>query len=221
MLSPLSRTVAVICISLVTMSIWCHQPTLLEPGAKVFRTHSPAIYHVRLTTTKGDIDLEVQREWSPHGADRFYQLVRHGYYDSAAVFRIRAATWAQFGIAADPAVSRAWRSQAIPDDPRVLSNIRGTVDFAFRDPNGRTTQVFINLRDNSSTHDKEPFVPFARITAGMSVADSLYSGYGERAGGGIRGGKQDSLFASGNRWLHRSFPLLDYILQARIIDERQ
>jgi peptidyl-prolyl cis-trans isomerase A (cyclophilin A) len=186
-----------------------------------FQPQAPAVYHVRLTTTKGDIELEVRREWSPHGADRFYQLVRHGYYDSAAVFRIRAATWAQFGIAADPAVSRAWRDQTIPDDPRVLSNTRGTVDFAFKDPNGRTTQVFINLRDNSSTHDKEPFVPFARVTKGMVVADSLYSGYGERAGGGIRGGKQDSLFVTGNRWLRRHFPYLDYIVQARIIDERQ
>ena len=78
--------------------------------------------------------------------------------------------------------------------------------------------MFINLRDNSSTHDKEPFVPFARVTEGMSVADSLYSAYGEKAGGGIRGGRQDSLFAGGNDFLHRNFPLLDYILQARIVD---
>jgi cyclophilin family peptidyl-prolyl cis-trans isomerase len=165
--------------------------------------------------------LQVHRAWSPHGADRFYQLVRHGYYDSAAVFRIRTATWAQFGVAADPSVSRAWRHQNIPDDPRVLSNTRGTVDFAFKDPNGRTTQVFINLKDNSATHDTVPFVPFARVIEGMTVADSLYSGYGEHAGGGIRGGKQDALFSTGNDWLRRNFPRLDYILQAQIIDEKQ
>jgi homoserine O-acetyltransferase len=198
----------------------CHQPSLLHPESAAFRRPAPAVFHVRLHTTKGDIDLEVKREWSPHGADRFYQLVRHHYFDSAAVFRIRKGTWAQFGIAADPAIARAWRGQMIPDDPRVLSNTRGTVAYAFKDPNGRSTQLFINLRDNSSTHDNEPFVPFARVTAGMEVADSLYAGYGERAGGGIRGGKQDSLFAEGNSWLLRNFPGIDYILRASIIDDR-
>lgn len=195
--------------------------SLLHPESTTFQKPAPAVYHVRLTTTRGNILLEVQREWSPHGADRFYQLVRHGYYDSAAFFRIRTATWAQFGIAANPAVSRAWRHQNISDDPRRLSNTRGTVAYAFKDANGRTTQMFINLRDNSGTHDSEPFVPFARIMDGMNIADSLYSGYGEKAGGGIRGGKQDSLFTTGNAWLRTHFPLLDYILQARIIDERQ
>lgn len=206
----------------VLATLSCHrQPALLHPEATTFRKPAPADYHVRLRTTKGDILLQVHRAWSPHGADRFYQLVRHGYYDSAAVFRIRTATWAQFGVAADPTVSRAWRHQNIPDDPRVLSNTRGTVDFAFKDPNGRTTQVFINLKDNSSTHDTVPFVPFARVIEGMDVADSLYSNYGEHAGGGIRGGKQDSLFSTGNVWLRRNFPHLDYILQARIIDKKQ
>ncbi|HEY4109145.1 peptidylprolyl isomerase [Puia sp.] len=197
----------------------CHpSSSLLRPRSAAFQQPAPATYRVRLKTTKGVILLQVDREWSPHGADRFYQLVRHGYYDSAAFFRIRHANWAQFGVAANPAVASAWRHETIPDDPRRLSNTRGTVDFAFKDPNGRTTQLFINLRDNSSTHDNEPFVPIARIIEGMDVADSLFSGYGEKAGGGIRGGKQDSLFAEGNAWLHRNFPRLDYILQARIID---
>jgi homoserine O-acetyltransferase len=216
------HTLHYIAATALLATLGCHrQPSLFHPESAAFQKPAPADYHVRLRTTKGDIVLEVHRAWSPHGADRFYQLVRHGYYDSAAVFRIRTATWAQFGIAADPAVSRAWRHQNIPDDPRVLSNTRGTVDFAFKDPNGRTTQVFINLKDNSATHDTVPFVPFARVVEGMNIADSLYSRYGEHAGGGIRGGKQDSLFSTGNDWLRRNFPQLDYILQARIIDEKQ
>ncbi|MBS1603578.1 MAG: peptidylprolyl isomerase [Bacteroidetes bacterium] len=190
---------------------------LLHPEDPVFSTEAPAEYHVLLQTTKGNILIEVKREWSPRGADRFYNLVRYGYYNNAAVFRIRRETWAQFGIAADGAIATAWRHRNIADDPRVLSNTRGTIAYAFKDPNGRTTQVFINLRDNSATHDKEPFVPFARITSGMEIADSLYNGYGEHSGGGIRGGKQDSLFAEGNAWLKTRFPKLDYIKHARIV----
>lgn len=189
---------------------------LLHPEDPVFSQPAPAVFKVLLATTKGDIMLEVHRDWSPHGVDRFYQLVKYGYYNNAAVFRIRAATWAQFGIAADPKVAQAWRSRTIPDDPRVESNVRGTVAYAFKEPNGKTTQMFINLRDNRATHDKEPFVPFARVISGMEVADSLYSGYGEHAGGGIRGGKQDTAFAEGNAYFAR-FPGLDYIRRAKIV----
>jgi cyclophilin family peptidyl-prolyl cis-trans isomerase len=190
---------------------------LLQPTHKAFTKQAPPTFNVLLETTKGDILLEVKREWSPHGVDRFYNLVRYGYYNDAAIFRIRAKTWAQFGIAADPAVSQAWRHQNLPDDPRIESNVRGTVAYAFKDPNGRTTQMFINLQDNHVTHDTEPFVPFAKIISGMEVADALYDGYGEKAGGGIRGGKQDSLFASGNRYLKANFPALDYIRKATIV----
>jgi cyclophilin family peptidyl-prolyl cis-trans isomerase len=192
------------------------QSRLMHPEDPAFSTQAPTEYQVQLETTKGKILLEIKREWAPHGADRFYNLVRYGYYNHAAVFRIRKNTWAQFGIAADGKIARAWRHQNIPDDPRVLTNTRGTVAFAFKDPNGRTTQVFINLKDNSSTHDKEPFVPFARVIGGMEVADSLYNEYGETSGGGIRAGKQDSLFAQGNAWLQFHFPRLDYISKAYI-----
>ena len=115
----------------------------------------------------------MRREWAPHGADRFYNLVRAGFYDGARFFRVRAGTWAQFGINGDPRIATAWRTRTIPDDPRVLPNDRGTVAYAFKDPNGRTTQVFVNLRDNRATHDAEPFVPFARVIDGMAVADSI------------------------------------------------
>jgi peptidyl-prolyl cis-trans isomerase A (cyclophilin A) len=200
----------------------CQAPdraVLLNADHPDMQRRAPERFRVRLDTSTGPIVLDVQRPWSPHGVDRFYNLVRHGYYDEARFFRIRAGTWAQFGIAADPAIASAWRARTIPDDPRVLSNARGTVAYAFKDPNGRTTQMFINLMDNAATHDGEPFVPFAKVIEGMEAADALYSEYGERAGGGIRGGKQDVLFSEGNAYLLREFPKLDYIKRATIVEE--
>ena len=185
--------------------------------AAFLQTPAPAEYRVRLDTTKGPIVIAVHRGWAPRGADRFHELVTSGYYDEAAVFRIRKGTWAQFGIAADPKVAQAWRGRTIPDDPYVgVSNTRGTVAFAFKDPDGRTTQVFINLKDNSETHDKEPFVVFGVVEQGIEVVDALYAEYGEAAGGGIRTGKQDPVFEGGSAYLKANFPLLDYIKSARI-----
>ncbi|HTI11334.1 MAG TPA: peptidylprolyl isomerase [Puia sp.] len=190
---------------------------LVNPGGGAFHKKAPSVFNVLLETSKGEILLEVHRDWSPHGVDRFYNLVRTGYYDNNYVFRIRAGTWAQFGINGDPEVARAWRGQTLPDDVRKESNTRGTVAYAFKDPNGRTTQVFINLRDNSATHDGEPFVPFARVVRGMEVADLLYAGYGEKSGGGIRAGHQDPLFTGGNEYLRQHYPLLDSIRRARVV----
>jgi peptidyl-prolyl cis-trans isomerase A (cyclophilin A) len=189
---------------------------LLKPDGPEMNRRAPEVTRVRLDTTKGVIRLEMRRAWSPHGVDRFYNLVRHGFYDEVAIFRIRAGNWAQFGINGDPQIAQVWRHRTIPDDPRVESNVRGTVAFAFKDQNGRTTQLFINLRDNSATHDREPFVPIAKIIDGIEVADALYAEYGERAGGGIRAGKQDPVFEGGNAFLKREFPLLDYIRKATI-----
>jgi peptidyl-prolyl cis-trans isomerase A (cyclophilin A) len=178
----------------------------------------PERFVVRLETTKGPIVIECFRDWAPHGAARFYELVTSGYYDDAAIFRIRPKTWAQFGIAGDPKVAQAWRTRRIPDDPfqPAQANVRGTVAFAWAVPNGRTTQVFINLRDNRDTHDKEPFVPFGRVIEGMEIADALFDGYGEAAGGGIRAGKQDPVFHGGNAYLRKNFPRLDFITRATI-----
>lgn len=187
----------------------------LPPGAAL-EGRAPDRCQVRLDTTKGPIVLEMRREWAPHGVDRFHDLVRAGYYDDAAIFRLRAGVFAQFGIHRDPATAQRWRTRTIPDDPRVLSNVRGTVAYAFKDPDGRTTQVFINLRDNRAAFDAEPFVPFARVVEGMAAADALYADYGERAGGGIRAGKQDPVFEGGNAYLHREFPKLDYIRRATL-----
>jgi cyclophilin family peptidyl-prolyl cis-trans isomerase len=185
----------------------------------------PAEYTVRLETSKGPIVIAVHRDWAPRGADRFHELVASGYYDDARVFRIRKGTWAQFGIAGDPKLAQAWRTKTIPDDPwNGVSNVRGTVAFAFKDPNGRTTQVFINLRDNSETHDLSserpgiaPFVVFGKVVEGMEVADAWYAEYGEAAGGGIRAGKQDPVFEGGNSYLKEKFPLLDHIRTARVV----
>ena len=180
---------------------------------------SPETFKVRLDTTKGVIVIECIRAWAPLGADRFYELVTSGYYNDAAIFRIRPKTWVQFGINGNPAVAQSWRPRTFADDPfqPAHANTRGTVFFAWAVPNGRTTQVVINLRDNRDTHDKEPFVPFGRVIEGMDVADALFDEYGEAAGGGIRAGKQDPVFEGGNSYLRKNFPKLDYINTARIM----
>jgi cyclophilin family peptidyl-prolyl cis-trans isomerase len=193
---------------------------LLTPSDPAVNLTAPPLYHVRLHTTQGDILIEVHRDWAPRGADRFYNLVKNGYYNDNKVWRIRAGYWAQFGINGDPNISTPWRNATMPDDPRTQSNTRGTIAFAFALPNARTTQVFINLRDNSSTHDHPqdgiPFAPFGKIIQGLDVADKWYADYAETAGGGIRGGKQDILFQQGNPYWEKSFPKLDTILKATI-----
>lgn len=178
---------------------------------------APHVFRVRLETTKGEIVLELRRDWAPHGVDRVYELVREHYFDDSRFFRVIKGRWVQFGINGDPAVSKRWRERTIPDDPRKESNVRGTIAFAFAVPNGRTTQLFINTRDNSATHDKEPFVPLGRVTAGMDVVDALNSEYGESSGGGIRAGKQGPMFEEGNAWLDRNYPRLDAIRRATLV----
>ncbi|HET7626376.1 MAG TPA: TIM-barrel domain-containing protein [Verrucomicrobiae bacterium] len=210
------------CLVLLSCRSARHSPEsgfLLNPSAPEVNLRAPDIFLTRLDTSKGPIVIEVHRDWSPHGADRFYNLIRAGYFNGAKFFRVIQGKWAQFGIAADPKVSEAWHDRTIADDPRVISNTRGTVAFAFAVPNGRTTELFINLRDNSATHDPEPFVPFGKIIQGMDVADSLNSEYGESAGGGIRGGKQGPLFEIGNAYLEKNFPRLDFIRRAMAVPD--
>jgi peptidyl-prolyl cis-trans isomerase A (cyclophilin A) len=176
---------------------------------------SPGRFRVDLETTRGTITVEVVREWAPHGADRFYRLVHAGYYDDNRFFRVVKGQWAQFGVNGDPKVAAEWRGRTIPDDPPLQSNVRGTVTFAFAVPNGRATQVYIALTDLSARQDAQGFVPFGRVVTGMEVADGLNSEYGEAAGGGIRGGRQQPLFDGGNAYLDREFPRLDRLLRAR------
>lgn len=203
---------------------WACQQGVTGRGKTFADQRAPDVYYVEVETSKGRMVMEVRRSWAPRGADRFYELVRTGYYDGSRFFRIRAGHWVQFGIAGDPAVARAWRHRPIVDDPVAspqVSNVRGTVAFAFAEKDGRTTQVFINLRDNRATHDAPAdgmaFVPFGRVVEGMDVADALTSEYGETAGGGIRGGRQEPLFEGGNAYLDREFPRLDRLERARIL----
>jgi homoserine O-acetyltransferase len=203
------------CVSAPTTHVQ-DRAVLLHPDSPEFSQHAPNTFTVRFDTNKGVMLIAMHRAWSPLGADRFYNLVRTGYYDDVRFHRV-ADKWAQFGINGTPALAKAWRNQTFPDDPFVQSNVRGTVAFAFAVKDGRTTQVFINLVDNSATHDKEPFTPFGKITdETMAVVDALNHEYGENSGGGIRAGKQDPLFDGGNVFLNEKYPRLDYIKTARI-----
>lgn len=178
---------------------------------------APATFRVQLETTKGAIVIDVHRDWAPNGADRFYELVTSGYFDDNRFFRVVKGQWAQFGINGDPKRAADWRERTIPDDPsHGHSVVRGAVAFAFAVPNGRTSQIYISLRDNSY-QDAQGFVPFGVVTSGMDVADALNSEYGENSGGGIRAGHQQPMFDGGNAYLDRAFPRLDRIIRARVI----
>jgi peptidyl-prolyl cis-trans isomerase A (cyclophilin A) len=176
---------------------------------------APAQYTVELDTTKGAIVIDVHRDWSPHGADRFYELVQSGYYSDVAFFRVIGGFMAQVGISGDPALNTEWRAKPIPDDPVKASNTRGTVTFATSGPDSRTTQFFINFGDNSRL-DGMGFAPFGKVKD-MAPVEALYDGYGEGAPRG-RGPSQGRLQTEGNDYLRQSFPKLDYIKSARVIE---
>ena len=178
---------------------------------------APDVFRARFETSKGDFVIEVRRDWSPRGADRFYNLVSNGYFDDVRFFRVIAGFMAQFGIHGDSAVSAAWRSNNIPDDPVVQSNTRGFVSYAMAGPNTRTTQIFINFGNNARL-DGMGFSPFGQVVEGMEVVDQLYSLYGEGAPSG-RGPNQGLIQARGNAYLNASFPNLDFVRRATIDSE--
>jgi len=159
--------------------------------------------------------VEVTRAWSPRGADRFYNLVRYHFFDGAAFFRVLPGFVVQFGISARPDVSRVWEEAKITDDPVTQSNKRGMLTFATAGPNTRTTQIFINLGDNTNL-DTMGFSPFGKVTSGMDEIDKLYSEYGEGAPGG-NGPDQGRMQQEGKAYLQKSFPLLDTIKTAVIV----
>ena len=177
---------------------------------------APALFKVKFTTTKGDVVIEVHRDWAPLGADRFFNLVKNGFYDDATFFRVLPGFMAQFGIHAKPAVSKVWEPATIKDDPATQSNKRGYVSYATSGPNTRTTQMFINFGDNSQL-DRQGFSPFGMVTEGMDVVDKLYSGYGEGAPGGS-GPEQGRIQHEGKAYLDKDFPQLDSIKTARITE---
>jgi peptidyl-prolyl cis-trans isomerase A (cyclophilin A) len=193
-------------------------PTPLPPllDTEQATEEAPEQFRVRFETTKGPFVVEVHRDWAPRGADRFYNLVKLGYYDGVTFFRVIEDFMVQFGIHGDPEVSAVWRNAQIPDDPVKESNTRGTITFATAGPDTRTTQVFINYKDNSPL-DAQGFAPFGRVVEGMSVVDSLYSGYGEGAPRGA-GPRQDRAQAEGNAYFRSDFPRLDHIETAEVIE---
>ncbi len=185
---------------------------LSNPAA--LTAQAPASYKVKFDTSKGPFIVQVHRDWAPLGADRFYNLVKNGFYDNARFFRVVSGFMVQFGINADPRLSAVWRDAAINDDPVKQSNARGMITFAMRGPNTRTTQVFINFGNNARL-DTGGFAPFGQVVSGMTVVDALYSGYGEGAPRGA-GPEQGRIQSEGNAYLIKEFAKLDYIKTATI-----
>ena len=186
---------------------------LANPAA--LTEQAPATYKAKFDTSKGSFVIQVTRAWAPNGADRFYNLVKNGYFDDGRFFRVVSGFMVQFGLNADPALNAKWRVARIPDDSVTQSNTRGMVTFATSGPNARTTQVFINFGDNSRL-DGMGFAPFGRIVTGMDVVDKLYAGYGEGAPNG-RGPDQNRIQTEGNAYLTKSFPQLDHVTKATIV----
>ncbi|HJT86867.1 MAG TPA: peptidylprolyl isomerase [Bryobacteraceae bacterium] len=175
-----------------------------QPAAQT----APAMYTVKLDTSKGPVVIVVHRDWAPIGADHFYELVKSGYYDSARFFRVVPGFVVQFGIAGNPAATAKWKNQNLQDDPVKESNTPGTVTYATAGPNTRTTQMFINLGNNKQL-DGQGFAPIGKVTSGMDVVRMLYSGYGETP-------DQGQIEAQGNVYLVNGFPKLDYIKTATV-----
>jgi peptidyl-prolyl cis-trans isomerase A (cyclophilin A) len=169
---------------------------------------APSQYRVKFDTSKGMFVVEVHRDWAPFGADRFYQLVKSGFYDDARFFRVVPGFVVQWGINKDPQVTAQWQSKTIPDDPVKESNLAGYVSFATSGPNTRTTQVFVNLANNMRL-DSMGFAAVGRVIQGLDVVAHLYSGSGEQP-------QQNLIESEGNAYLQQNFPNLDYIKTARV-----
>jgi peptidyl-prolyl cis-trans isomerase A (cyclophilin A) len=183
------------------------RPSLLNPAS--LHAKAPAVFKARFTTTAGDFVVEVHRDWAPIGADRFYNLVRNGYFTNASFFRVVPGFVVQFGLSANPAVNKVWKDANIQDDPVIQSNKRGFLVFATGGPNTRTTQLFINFGDNSRL-DGMGFAPFGTVVEGMDVVDKIFPGYGESP-------RQDLLTDQGDTYVTANFPKIDKIKLARLV----
>ncbi|TAK50120.1 MAG: peptidylprolyl isomerase [Xanthobacteraceae bacterium] len=188
-------------------------PPLANPAA--LTEQAPATFKVQFDTTKGPFVVEVRREWAPNGADRFYNLVKNGFFDDTRFFRVISGFMVQFGIHGNSQIAAQWRTARITDDPVKQSNKRGTITYATSGPHSRTTQVFINFADNTSL-DRQGFAPFGQVVSGMSVVDALNAEYGEGAPGG-RGPNQMRIQMEGNAYLNAEFPKLDGIRKATLV----
>ena len=189
-------------------------PLLTNP--KDATAEAPAKYKVKFTTNEGDFVVEVNRDWAPNGADRFYNLVKMGFFDEVVFFRAVENFMVQFGISPYPEVSAAWRPARIKDDPPKEANTRGRLTFATSGPNSRTTQLFINYKDNSFL-DKQGFSPIGEVVEGMDIVEKLYKGYGDGPPRG-KGPNQGRMQMEGNAYLKKDFPELDFIKTARVVE---
>jgi len=190
-----------------------YDKALLTPSALTAK--APETFDVKFTTTQGDFVVHVVRAWAPLGADRFYNMAKHHYFDGAAFFRVISGFMAQFGLSAYPEVNRVWSSATIKDDKVTQSNKRGAITFATAGPNTRTTQLFINFANNNGL-DGQGFAPFGEVTSGMDVVDKLYSDYGDGPPQG-RGPDQGRVTNEGRAYLEKSFPKLDTIKTTTLI----
>jgi peptidyl-prolyl cis-trans isomerase A (cyclophilin A) len=188
------------------------QGKLTNPAA--LNEKAPATYKVKFDTSKGSFVVEVTRDWAPNGADRFYNLVKSGYFDDVRFFRVVKGFMVQFGINGDPALNAAWRTARIKDDPVRQSNKKGYITYATSGPDSRTTQVFINFDDNAGL-DGQGFSPFGRVVSGMNVVEALNGEYGDGAPRG-RGPDQGRLQMEGNAYLAKEFSRMDYVRKATI-----
>jgi peptidyl-prolyl cis-trans isomerase A (cyclophilin A) len=209
---PLIALVSLLSLASLAVPAFGQPANLVNPAA--LREQAPATYKAKFDTTKGVFVIEVTRDWAPLGADRFYNLVKSGFYDNVRFFRVISGFMVQFGIHGDPQVSAPWRNAKISDDPVKQSNKRGYITYAMAGPNTRTSQVFINFGDNASL-DGQGFSPFGRVVSGMDVVDKLNAEYGEGAPRG-RGPDQSRMQMEGNAYLSKDFGKLDYIKKATI-----
>lgn len=191
---------------------------LLDTTDSTWDVTAPAEFQARFVTTEGAFTVQVQREWAPRGADRFYQLVSNGFYNGVHINRVMPGYIAQFGLSPYPAVTAAWKAITLTDDPAKASNTIGRVAFAMTGPDTRSTQVYINLGDNAQL-DEEGFAPFGEVVTGMDVVERLYPLYGNNAGGGMRHGRQGPLEQGGADYVFTHYPLLDYIVNANVVGE--
>jgi len=182
----------------------------------LLKAKAPDVFKAQFTTTKGDIVIEVHRDWAPLGADRFYNLVKSGFFTDVYFFRVHPKFMVQFGISGTPKIAAAWQGASIKDDAQKESNKRGTITFAMGGPNTRTTQLFINFADNTFL-DTQNFPPFGTVTAGMDVVDQIFSGYGEIPAMGGTGPDPGKIESEGNAYLVKNFPKLDKIISAKVL----
>ncbi len=208
------RFALVLLIAMLAGCATTQSPALLDPTLAT--AEAPAEYTVRLKTTEGVVLIDVTRAWAPEGADRFYNLVQSGYYDDTYFFRTIAGFMCQVGLHGDPAVTAAWSESSIPDDPVTQSNTKGMVTFAMAGAHTRTTQIFINLKDNLFL-DSQGFAPFGQVRD-MRPVEKFWVGYGESKPMGL-GPDQMEIMDRGNAYLEAEYPKLDSIIEARVVRE--